>query len=79
MVSNVDINKMLSIEPISADHDISQQIKNLDITQLGDIPTKRFDNRIVDYLQENFNSFLKKGTFPDDFKKAVVHQSHKKD
>ena len=45
--------------------DISQQIKRLDITkatQESDIPTKlvkRFDNIIVDYLQENFNNCSK--------------------
>ena len=58
--------------------DISQQIKRLDITkatQESDIPTKlvkRFDNITDDYLQENFNKCLKKGTFPKDFKKAVL-------
>ena len=40
---------------------------------------KRFDNLIVDYLQENFNNFLKKGTFPKDFRKAAVHPTHKRD
>ena len=84
MVSTVDKNNKFSFEPITAD-DISQQIKRLDInkaTQESDIPTKlvkRFDNLIVDYLQENFNNCLKKGTFPKDFKKAVVHPTHKKD
>ena len=84
MVSTVDKNNKFSFEPITAD-DISQQIKRLDInkaTQESDIPTKlvkRFDNLIVDYLQENFNNCLKKGTFPKDFKKAVVHSTHKKD
>ena len=53
--------------------DISQQIKRLDInkaTHESDIPTKlvkRFDNLVVDYLQENFNNCLKEGTFPKDF------------
>ena len=54
--------------------DISQQIKRLDInkacTQESDIPTKlvkRFDNLIVDYLKENLNNYLEKGTFPKDF------------
>ena len=50
-------------------------------TQESDIPTKpvkRFDNLIVDYLQENFNNYYKKGTFPKDFKKAVVHPTLKK-
>ena len=84
MVSNVDMNNTFSFEPITAD-DISQQIKRLDInkaTQESDIPTKlvkRFDNLIVDYLQENFNNCLKKGTFPKDFEKAVVQPTHKKD
>ena len=84
MVSTVDKNNKFSFEPITAD-DISQQIKRLDInkaTQESDIPTKlvkRFDNLIVDYLQENFNNCLKKGTFPKDFQKAAVHPTHKKD
>ena len=84
MVSTVDKNNKISFEPVTAD-DISQQIKRLDINkaaQESDIPTKlvkRFDNLIVDYLQENFNNCLKKGTFPKDFKKAVVHPTHKKD
>ena len=61
---------------INADN-ISQQIKSLDInmaTQESDIPTKlvkRFDNLIVDYLQENFNNCLKKGIFPKDFNPLV--------
>ena len=33
---------------------------------------------MVDYVQENFNNCFKKGTFPKDFKKAVVLQPHKK-
>ena len=84
IVSTVDKTNTFSFEPITAD-DISQQIKCLDInkaTQESDIPTKivkRFDNLIVDYLQENINNCLKKGTFPKDFKKAVVHPTHKKD
>ena len=40
---------------------------------------KRFDNIIVDYLHENFNNCRKKGTFPKDLKKPVVHPTHKKD
>ena len=52
------------------------KIKRLDIkaTHESDIPTKlvkRFDNIVVDYLQENFNNCLKGGTFPKDFKKDV--------
>ena len=79
MVSTVDKNNTFSFKSITAD-DISQQIKRLDInkaTQESDIPTKlvkRFDNLIVDYLQENFNNCLKKGTFPKDF-----HPTNKKD
>ena len=63
MVSTVAKNNKFSFEPITAD-DMSQQIKYLDInksTQETDIPTKLvkcFDNSIVDYLQENFNSCL---------------------
>ena len=84
MVSTLDKNNKYSFVPITAD-DISQQIKCLDInkaTQGSDIPTKlvkRFHNLIVEYLQENFDIFLKKGTFPRDFKKPVVHPTHKKE
>ena len=84
MVSTVDKNNTFSFEAITAD-DISQQIKRLDInkaTQESDTPTKLvkcFDNLIVDYLQENFNNYLKKGTFLKYFKKAVVHSTHKYD
>ena len=84
MVSTADKNIKFSFEPITADV-IPQQIKGLDInkaTQESDIPTKlvkRFDNLIVDFLQENFNNFLKKGTLPKNFEKAVVHPIHKKD
>ena len=84
MVSTVDKNNKFSFYPITAD-DIPQQIKRLDnnkATQESDIPTKlvkRCDNLIVFYLQENFNNCLKKGIFPKDFKKVVVHPIHKKD
>ena len=77
-------NNKFSFEPITSD-DISQQIKRLDInkaTHKSYIPTKllkRYDNLIVDYVQENFNNCLWKGTFPKDFKKTVVHPTHKKD
>ena len=69
--------------PITAD-DVPQKIKRLNInkaTQENVILTKlvkRFNNLIFDYLQEIFNNSLKKGTFPNDFKKAVVHPTHKK-
>ena len=84
MVSTVDKNNTFSFEPITVD-DKSQQIKRLDInkaTQESDIPIKlikRFGNLIVGYLQENFNNCLQKGTFPKDFKRAVVHPTHKKE
>ena len=75
---------MFSFERITAD-DISQQIKRVDTnkpTQESDIPKKLlkpFNNVIVVYLQENFNNCLKKGTFPNGFKKAVIHPTNKKD
>ena len=50
------------------------------VSQQSDIPAKlvkHFDNLIVDYLQENFNNYLKKGTFPNNLKKAMVHPVHK--
>ena len=84
MVSTVDKNDKFSFEPVTAD-DISQQIKRVGInmaTQESDIPTnlvKRFDNLIVDYLQENFHNCLQRGTFPKDLKKSIFHPTHKKD
>ena len=83
-VSTFDKNNKFSLQSIIED-DISQQIKGSDInntTQESDIRTKlvkHFDNFIVDFLQETFNNFLKKGTFPEDFKKVVVHPTYKKD
>ena len=65
MVSTVDKNNKFSFEPVTA-ADMKQQIKRLDInkaTQESDIPTKlvkRFDNLIVDYLQENSIIVLQK-------------------
>ena len=62
-----------------------KKTKHVDInkaTQENYRPTKlvkRFDNLIVDYLEQNFNNCLIKGTFPKDFKKAVVHPTHRKD
>ena len=72
MVSTVDKNNKFSFKPITGDINKA--------TQERDIPTKlvkRFDNLIVDYLQENLNNCLKKGPFPKDFKKAVFHPTHK--
>ena len=80
----LSIKNKFSFEPITGD-DISQQIKRLDInkaSQERDTPTKlvkRFDNLIVDYLQDNFNNCLTKGPFLKDFKKAMFHPTHKKD
>ena len=34
---------------------------------------------MVDYHQEHFNKCPKKGTFPNNFKKAAVHPTQKKD
>ena len=72
-VSTVDESNTFFFERITA-NDISQQIKRLEINEAAiesDIPTKlvkRFDNLIVDYLQENLNNCLKKGTLRKDFK-----------
>ena len=63
VVPTVDKNNKFSFGPITAD-DVSQQIKRLDINKTKkelDIPAKlvkRFDNLIVNYLQENFNNCL---------------------
>ena len=84
MISTVDKNNKFSFKPIYRRWYITTN-KLLDInkaTQESDISTnlvRRFDNLIVDYLKENFNNFLQKCTFPNDFKKPVVHRIHKKD
>ena len=63
--------------------DISKEIKRLGLkkaTQESDIPTKiikHFSKLFVDFLNKNINSCLTEGTFPNDFKKAVVHPIHK--
>ena len=38
---------------------------------------KLFSNLFVYFLNKNVNSCLTEGTFPNDFKKAVVHSIHK--
>ena len=73
---HVDINKATQEDYIPTKLDINKA------TQENYRPTKlvkRFDNLIVDYLEQNFNNCLIKGTFPKDFKKAVVHPTHRKD
>ena len=83
MVSTVNKKIKFSFEPITAD-DIRQQIKRFDISkaiQASDIPTKLvkcFYNLIDDYLQENLNSCLKKGTSLKRFKILKVYPTHKK-
>ena len=84
MVSTVDKKNKFSFELITAD-DIPQQIKRFDINkaaQESDIPTKLvkcFYNLTDDYLQENFNNCLKKGTSLKRFKTLKVYPTHKKD
>ena len=83
VVSTVDKNNKFSFEPITAD-DIPQQIKHLDInksTQESDITAKlvkRLDNLIFDYLQENFNIYLKRGTFFKSLKRLWLIQPRKR-
>ena len=84
MVSSVENEASFSFTCVTVD-DISKEIKRLDIkkaTQEGDIPTKvikQFPNLFIDFLHKNINSCLTEGTFPNDFKKAVVHPIHKKE
>ena len=40
---------------------------------------KQFPSLIVDFLSKNINYCLAEGTFPNDFKNAMVHLFHKKD
>ena len=49
--------------------------------QNSDITTKiikQFPNLFVGFLHKNINFCFTVGTFPNDFKKAMVHLSHKK-
>ena len=84
MVSSVENEASFSFTCVTVD-DISKEIKRLDIkkaTQESDIPTKvikQFPNLFIDFLHKNINSCLTEGTFPNDFKKAVVHPIHKKE
>ena len=84
MVSSVENEASFSFTCVTVD-DISKEIKRLDIkkaTQESDIPTKvikQFPNLFIDFLHKNINSYLTEGTFPNDFKKAVVHPIHKKE
>ena len=84
MVSSVENEASFSFTCVTLD-DISKEIKRLDIkkaTQESDIPTKvikQFPNLFIDFLHKNINSCLTEGTFPNDFKKAVVHPIHKKE
>ena len=84
MVSSVENEASFSLTCVTVD-DISKEIKRLDIkkaTQDSDIPTKvikQFPNLFIDFLHKNINSCLTEGTFPNDFKKAVVHPIHKKE
>ena len=84
MVSSVENEASFSFTCVTAD-DISKEIKRLftkKATQETDIPTKvikQFPNLFIDFLHKSINSYLTEGTFPNDFKKAVVHPIHKKE
>ena len=84
VVSSVENEASFSFTCVTVD-DISKEIKRLDIkkaTQENDIPTnviKQFPNLFIDFLHKNINSCLTEGTFPNDFKKAVVYPIHKKE
>ena len=84
MVSSVENEASFSFTCVTLDG-ISKEIKRLDIkkaTQESDIPTKvikQFPNLFIDFLHKNINSCLTEGTFPNDFKKALVHPIHKKE
>ena len=84
IVSSVENEASFSFTCVIAD-DISKEIKRLDkkkATQESAIPTKvtkQFPNLFIDFLHKNINSCLTEGTFPNDFKKAVIHAIHKKE
>ena len=83
-VSSAENEVSFSFTCVTVD-DISKEIKRLDIkkaTQVSDIPTKvikQLANLFIDFLHKNINSCLNEGTFPNDFKKTVVHPIHKKE
>ena len=82
MVSNVENEASFSFACVTVD--ILKEMKQLDIkksTQESDILTKvikQFPNLSIDFLHKNINPCLTEGTFPNDFKKEVVHTTHKK-
>ena len=84
MVSSIKNEASFSFTCVTVD-DISNEIKRLDIkkaTQERNIPTKvikQFPNLFIDFLHKNIYSYLTEGTLPNDFKKAVVHPTHRKD
>ena len=84
MVSSVGNEASFSLTCVTVD-DISKEVKRFGIkkaTQESDIPTKiikQFPNLFVDFLHKNINFCLTEGTFPNDFKKAVFHLTHKKE
>ena len=81
MVSSVENEASFSFTCVTAD-DILKQIKRLNIKKTArqsDIPTKiikQFPKLFIDFLHKNINFFLTEGTFPNDFKNAVVHPTH---
>ena len=84
MVSSVENEASFSFTCVTVD-DILKEIKRLDIkkaTQGSDTPTKvikQFPNLFIEFLYKNINSCLTEGTFPNGFKKAVVHPIHEKE
>ena len=79
MVSTVVKEAAFSFTSVTSD-DILKEIKRLGIkkaTQEIDIPTKIKTQFPV--LIKNINCCRTEGTFPNDFKKAVEHQTQKKD
>ena len=79
MVSTVVKEAAFSFTSVTSD-DILKEIKRLGkkkATQEIDIPTKIKTRFPV--LIKNINCCRTEGTFPNDFKKAVEHQTQKKD
>ena len=84
MVSGVENEASFSFTCVIVDY-ISKEVKRLDIkkaTQESDIPTKiikQFPNHFIDFLHKNINFCLTEGTFPNGFKKVLVHPTYKKE
>ena len=79
IVLSVENEASFSITCVSVD-DVLKEIKRLDLKTQEWYTNKSYkalSNLFVYFFNKNVNSCLTEGTFPNDFKKAVVHATHK--